>query len=567
MSHYEIIDAQGNIAESGADAAALFSRLETLNGPRGDRGYTLRRAPNGIPAAPCIPAPAALEVALTAWVADGDARARCTPEGVYRWSADGALTCGTDAIGTAPRTRRGVEVAEGVIAAFERPAPVVVPVVAPVVEVVTPAPAPARVVVAGKTIDPDAAARIARNRAILTESGIALPEAWFAAGTDMLDCGREAFFSMAREFESQVPFVDAARSAIQAITDQRRVDYVVEPGDVRRIRLEDGWLKFDGREARIGMSALRDLLGKYSEVFPAAGRWASVMGKSALEAAVNDGFDRWSRENTDRGVQFRTRRHAITGEPIVWAVVGPQYPGRATDADAILKAMIRQIGNDRAVKGEITVDPNNGRMLARAIWQDTTIKNPAVGDIFRATLVGQTRDDAKGAFRGSGGVTAIRCINCSLAESTWGEGRGIHRSVESVLKAVSGSFDGFRGKADKLLSSWGYMTEADLEVETDDGTVLSGTDAVAAYCAQSDVVLAGWESAGLRADEAEPILLDAVARERDAGRVDGTLADVIRAIAAMAQDRRVDSFARVEIETLSGRLVPILAAAAQEATA
>lgn len=424
-----------------------------------------------------------------------------------------------------------------------------------------------RVVIPGKTIDSEGAARIAATRAILTGSGIAAPEAWFAAGTDMLPCGEAVFRSIAQDFERQIPFRDAAELAIQGIIGQNRRDVIVEPGDVSRIRFEDGWLRVNGRKARIGMTALRDLMARFSEVFPAAGRWASVMGRAALEAAIADGFDRW-RGQEDRAVQLRIRDHSVTGEPIVWAVVGAQYPGRPTDADAILRAMLAQVGGDRSVKGEIVVDPNSGEMTARAVWMDRTIKNPKVGDVFQATLVARTRDDAKGAFTGNGGITAIRCINCSLATSTFGEGRGIHRSQASIDKAVKSAFSGFRKQADGLLAHWGYLTSAALEVEGDDGEVIRDFERAIPSLVEGDAdVVAALSGLNIEAESAANMMRAAYVGEREAGRVDGTLADVVRIMAKVAQDRRLSNQQRIEMEIASGRLIPILARRAQEASA
>jgi hypothetical protein len=443
---------------------------------------------------------------------------------------------------------------------------------APPVETTPAAPAPVevdRVVIPGKTIDEAGAARIAATRAILTASGIAVPEAWFSAGTDMLPAGEAVFHSIARDFDSQIPFRDAAELAINGIRGQNRRDVIVDPGDVSRIRLEDGWLRINGRRARIGMSALRDLMGKYSEVFPAAGRWASVMGRAALEASIADGFDRWGhRDAADRPVQLRIRDHGVTGEPVVWAVVGAQYPGRPTDADAVLRAMLAQVGNDRTVKGEVTLNPNTGELTARAVWMDRTIKNPKVGDIFQATLIARTRDDAKGAFSGNGGITAIRCINCSLAQSTFGEGRGIHRSQASIDKAVRSAFNGFRKQADDLLSHWGYLTAAELEVEDDDGTPIAAPEEALVKLGETDSdVVAALSGVGVDAPIMGEMLRAAYVGERDAGRMDGSLADVVRAIAKMGQDRRLDNQQRIEAEIASGRLIPILARRAQAATA
>jgi len=425
-------------------------------------------------------------------------------------------------------------------------------------------------------------ARVLEDRAIVAAMGLAAPEAFFAPGTDMMACGEETYHAMKRGYDDLPSFRDAAEAVIKRIEGENRRDYIATVDATNFPTLsDDGWLRVDGRKTMMSSGGLCALMARFPEVFNggrtagtrenAATRWALDMGPKARAAAITDGFERYAHgvkkgSLKPRKVMLRMRDGAPgKATPVLWAAMGPKYPARKTDADAILREMINVVaatpGGD-TVRGEVVLDPNTSRVQAEAVYWNTKIVTPKVGDIFRAFVRGSTRDDGMGAFHGSGGVEAIRCINCTTAESVAEIIKGIHRSEAGVMEAVR-KLGGAHSMMEPLLTKWGYVGACDLALVVDDEgaeVTLSEPDAIfAAICADGELLGECLKDASIARDTAVELLLSAHKSEAALGRMDGSMLDIVRATAKAAQDRRLDVFQRAAMENASGHMLKILA--------
>jgi len=436
----------------------------------------------------------------------------------------------------------------------------------------------ARNIVPGVTIDREAEARIESDLSTLDECGLKRPDKWFAAGTDMLDVGHSTYHALHQGYDELPAFREAAEAAISKIEAEHRRDVVVTLDGNRPPRLDtDGRLHIGDESVVVSADGWRAMARMLPEVLPGQSgekSWLVQMSASARAAAVTDAFDRHASAvklgAKTRKVMLRLRDDDKVG-PALWSVNGPRYPGRPTDADAVLRRMIGMVDgtpDGSTARGSVVIDPNTSRMTAEVVWWNTTIVNPAVGDVFRAFVRGSTRDDGLGAYYGAGGVEAIRCINCSTAESVAEVIRGIHRSVDGVLRAVDATAAA-RDMITPLLRKWGYVADRDMTltvVETDpdsgeevERTLVSPDEIFAAICADGDLLGACLKDAGILRDSAVEILLSAHKDETAVGRMDGSALDIVRAIAKAAQHRSLDVFQRAAMERGSGQLLAILA--------
>lgn len=426
--------------------------------------------------------------------------------------------------------------------------------------------APAKVV--GTVTDKAAEARILGDRAALRACGLAEPEILYKPGSDMMAGGEEVYFRMEQDYNARPDFDVQARDAIAYVANQHRRDVVVGvDADAYPSVDVQGWLHIGGKTAQMSPEGLGALVRKFPEVFPGAERYLLQTGASALGACMTDAFQRYGAGVKSGAFKARSMQLRIKdgkdGQPVLWAVVGPRYPGRATDADTILGKLVDLLGaGEHMPKGTVAIDPNTSRMVADVAWWNTTIgANPKVGDVFRAFIGMQSRDDGMGAYTGSGGVEAIRCINCTTAQSVAEAARGEHRSVQSVMRAVDATLDA-RNAIGPMLERWGYVANVDcalvVEEKGEDVTITDRADIVSTIWSNGDLLAECLRDVGIARDAAVEMVLSAWKSEDDQGRMDGSLVDTVRAVAKAAQDRRLDVFQRASMEAASGTLLRIL---------
>jgi hypothetical protein len=444
-------------------------------------------------------------------------------------------------------------------------APVAAPFPGSTFGVQTPPPAK----VTGQVTDMAAKARIDADRAAVVACGLKAPEVWFTPGTDMMDCGEQTYFGLKKGYDDLRSFRESAMEGVRFIESLNRTDHVVAFDGANVPTVDgNGNLHVNGHEIRMTAEGLTALLAWFPEVFPSGKSWALQMGPKALGASITDGFERYAAmvaRTNGKGKRVQLRVQGPADNRALWTVVGPKYPGRATDADAILKRMVAMVDgtpDGGKARGSVTIDPNTSRLNAEVVWWNQHIgANPKVGDVFRAFVRATSRDDGKGAYSGSGGIEAIRCINCSLAESVMEVIRGIHRSEAGVMAAVDATAKAV-DMVSPLIQRFAVVAEVDcaLNVEQDGATVTleNPADIYGVICADGELLGDVLKDAGIARDAMVEMLLTAHKGEQAEGRMDGSLADIVRATAKAAQDRKLDVFQRAAIEAGSGRLLRIL---------
>jgi hypothetical protein len=335
--------------------------------------------------------------------------------------------------------------------------------------------------------------------------------------------------------------------------------------------LDNGNVVINGHEVSVNADGLSALMGSsflgFSAIADWSPRWALAMSPKVRADAFNEGFDRIKsalRKNNEEKSFLARVRNGNHGGRVLWSVNGPRYPGRATDADAILQRMIDTMAatpEGRSARGSVVIDPNTSRMTAEVVYWNTTIVTPKVGDVFRAFIRATSRDDGRGAFVGSSGVEAVQCINCTTSESVVEDLRKAHRSAKTLLATVDKTI-GSGSRIEPLIARWRKVADVDLSLTIDvDGAdrTVSGDDVWAVICNDGDLLAAALKDAGIQRDIATEMLLSAHRSESALGRMDNTLADIPRAVAKAAQDRRLDLFQRAAVEAMSGQMLAILA--------
>lgn len=416
---------------------------------------------------------------------------------------------------------------------------------------------PAPCVVALVTADEArAAADIAADVAALAAGGLAPDETYFAPGTEMLEVGVDRYWSLRRPVEACAPVADEARALVARIGSEERRDVVVDADKLGRATFDaGGHLTIPGVSGgvRLNRKSLGDLLSRNSDVFPSAKAWALSMGAEALAAAVTDGFRRGAKADTLKDSTFRTRNHAETGERVVWAVVGPKYPGRLTDADQSIPKIVRALSLENA-RGEWTYDPMTAAVEFTGTWVKP-ITVPRVGEIWQGYVKLRTRDDGQGRIWVSAGGRRILCVNCTEAPFD-GEALGqIHRGTpEEVIRKAIEEGRGRMAQIRPLLERWGVLADVVGELQIGEETV-TGTDALTAMCLAPDMLGRTLKAEGIAIDSY--VAATHAAFEVEPG--DSVLA-LLNAVTRSAHEARfLDAAQRWAIERRAGQLVRILA--------
>jgi hypothetical protein len=438
--------------------------------------------------------------------------------------------------------------------------------VAAAVAALTPEP---RVKIAGQTVNESAKARIETMNAAAKAAGFGFDGTLYAFGTDMMECGKDRFHSLVREYADQDLFVDVGAQFIAAVANEHRRDIVIN--DMSTAKLDaDGWLRVDGRKTKLSAGGLVMLMQRFASVFPSARAWATVMSPDARAMAITDGFARLGKlTGTSKGAMLRVRDDAETGEPLVWACVGPSFPGRTSDADEIVRGIIadlRERGVAKDARGIIDYDRPTSRMQAKILYSAEHVTDPAVGDVFRGGIVASTRDDGGGKLRAMSFLERVRCINCTTNEASITEGERIHRGngaaiVQAAVAAVARGND----RLQPIIDGWRELRNVAFALEVD-GVEVTEVDAVfAAAVDHPDLLAAGLKDAGIGRDVAVEMLLSGWQLGEADGDNTGSMADLINAVTRAAQSKELDAFQRFAMERASGMLIPILAGPAASA--
>jgi hypothetical protein len=379
-------------------------------------------------------------------------------------------------------------------------------------------------------------------------NGLALPPTWFAAGTEMIQAGKDKFVTLAKEHADLPLFEDVAEAVAKQIDQEDRDDVTI---DISKLTMnERGQISRDG-ERWIGIEpqAFDQLIAKAHDVFPMGRQLMLAMDVDQRAEVFNRQIAKLEKLLPEDLRIAKARLRTVNGKRQNFALVGKGFP--SADANKVLRMAASKLKGSGA-RGEVAYNPGKVTTTARFTWSAPETYDAKVGDVFRGGGVMTTNDSGRGKFRCNAAVTRIICINCTIADIEAEIGERIHRGgidafLADVGKAVEATKEGFRD----LLDNWGVLRETPVK-----GYKLGNME-----FETSEEMLAGLVEKGyLGKDIARDVLAEMVLRNF-AEEPGDTLADVINAITRSAHDAAVEVDDRVFLEKAAGRLSMTMAMA------
>jgi len=278
-------------------------------------------------------------------------------------------------------------------------------------------------------VDQAGAERAARDEATAREFGLALPPAFFALGTTLVQVGVDKARAERQAFE-RLPFADAAMRDLQAqVGAEKRKDLTI---GLAALRLNAngklcGKHEVGGVERPFAIGVERDAMAKLSSILraevdaPGDLGIVTALGFKACPNIVRQGAALWNnyavevgrREETAKerkSVVLRTRE--VAGKPQAYAVVSESYG--EVDVHRVAEAISRlpDIGLCRA---EVFYD---GRRAGIDIITQTTVapEDQTVGDMHRLVARVKTDDTGGGSLRLWTVAERIACRNRTLVD-------------------------------------------------------------------------------------------------------------------------------------------------------
>jgi len=309
------------------------------------------------------------------------------------------------------------------------------------------------------TVDADKAEKIAETAKKIEAAGFALPKAWFAPGTRMMQIGVDKYKREYLEWASRPDAVDALMETAEHIRSEDRRSFTVALSDLR--------MQENGLIGRKGSVARRIEWGAWEQIFRAAsgagafpdGRRLMKMLSPKMRAEIfNDRIKHISKD-----VKIGVRKDRETGEWTIFRVVGKNFPEDGNGADACEAAAKALRGLN--FRGHVEYNPNTTDLrFDAAHMADPVILDPTVGDIFRGGIKGKTNDAGGGSFVVNPFVGRIICINCTIADAYAPGVRKAHRG--SMESAITGIHDAAKLAAKVVplfAEDWSYCRDTYIE--------------------------------------------------------------------------------------------------------
>jgi hypothetical protein len=264
-----------------------------------------------------------------------------------------------------------------------------------------------------QTTKPDMAA----TKRLADALGVALPDTWFPAGTEMIEEGKQTYRAHARRHEEKDPMKGQAISLAMEIEAENRTAFAVDLADLtlkagahgETLVSRDGGSKACPLTAHAaGQLLSRAGMGRAAWAFMHT-MDAQLRADWWKQAKRADAFE-------DRTVQAVCRKgpegYAIAG------ILGAKYDIGAAPANVLLRRLAASVSED--ARGDVHYDPVTSDVRVSYSYGAPVEYDAKVGDVFRIGGGFSTNDMGGGSFRVWNEIVRIICINCTImnAKST-----------------------------------------------------------------------------------------------------------------------------------------------------
>lgn len=247
--------------------------------------------------------------------------------------------------------------------------------------------------------------------------GVALPDTWFPAGTEMIEAGKQTYRAHARRHEEKDPMKGLAISLAMEIEAENRTAHTIK---LSKLKLKTG----EHGETLVSRDG-------GSEAYPLTAHAASQLLSKAGMGRASWAFmhtmdaqlraDWWERAKTldtfkDSPAQVVLRRGPEG--PHIAGILGAKYDIHAAPANVLLRRLAASVSED--ARGVVHYDPVTSDVRVSYSYGAPVEYDAKVGDVFRIGGGFSTNDMGGGSFRVWNEVVRIICINCTImnAQST-----------------------------------------------------------------------------------------------------------------------------------------------------
>ena len=328
----------------------------------------------------------------------------------------------------------------------------------PAVVVVEPAPAPTFTYdTRGGTVAQDARARVEGDYAYLSSLGMAQRPPFYAAGSVIIEVGRQNLVESYLSHQNMPRTVDALTTVGSMVAAEQRQD-VTSRGAVLRMSGDGaiGSMALD-REYVQEDQAFGQLVSLHASELPRAGAVMSLLSAETRATVWNE------RVQAGRDITLRTRVSGPMAPRAVFAAVSPGYT--ALDADAvadIARRALLSLPEGSTARGTVEYNPERATLRFEGLFHADNVSNFSAGDVFKAGFWAESNDAGSGAIRGGLAVDRNLCLNLiRLDHPRLGMFRIVHRGDRATM--VARFAQGIRDASAALapfLRRWGVLRAA-----------------------------------------------------------------------------------------------------------
>lgn len=378
-----------------------------------------------------------------------------------------------------------------------------------------------RTAATGAAIDAGNLARLQEDEELAARAGLSLPPPVYTLGTEVNEIGRKNFLTKRAAWDARPGFGAVCTEAIERIRAERRANVEVQ--------LSDLFMRSNGAlvHAPIGTSTdapaaewqltKTGLMGLMGPISGANGGARYLLDAPADLRAMNLNYwistlikDEKAREKV---WSLRTREcmdWRQAGQREVFAATSTSYP--VLDADTLAEVAAAAV--PAGAKGELVYDGTRFR-LGASWFSDIQPAQVCAGEVFRAFVFLDTRDDGLGSIRVRYGVERNLCLNLiilgraetKLSVRHAGNAGELRAAVEAAFAESARAMQGFATR-------WSAAREEEVLGEAQWNKY--GTEAIFRRLVDADLVRAP----GVKPDELVPRLVTAWQAEPGYTRAD-----------------------------------------------